>query len=1812
MTKITHNSRTLSALLMVGASSLALASPAKANEYLFTSQSEPLRIGVRQVQSEELTQIRLTGGGTASFTDNAEYQINADGSIELYQGSVTIASQSGNRVIVRMPGGLEGQIFGRGAAANFNVAADGAASGHALTGETRIGRQGRLRPYRPGDMWAAEPQSGPRRVVSNGAQSAPEAALSADTDEPRVAAIGDEAGPFAAAQNGIPVTLGDALAAAGASSDILGAARRVEQGVGNPLLDTFPSGDLALLVARAAEIENANGGSPFPQAQANIIRAYLRFLSDGGAGAQFLAIFSAFSLDYLDLIRAGGVPSAFADPGFADINAYLAFIDRTGALTQLSASDRILAEAYLGFLRSGGNPDLFAGTFTNLTEAFFAFVRAGNAPEDFQDASQAALGQTIAFLSDSGLVQQLSAADQALVNAFLANGGLAFAGQFRSALDSYFAFLAAGGLPSAYEPVDQASLRQFLETLSDTGLLETVLDDQAQFYADYLAFLRAGGEVDDFAGLPVNIFTDYAAQLAAYRAFLDAGNRPSAFAQGNPAQLQAFVAELQAAGALGRFLGADADFFAAFATFVENGGAFDAFAGLNANVFAGYAADLQAYFAFLEAGGVPSTYGPLSQEVIAQYLAELQAAGAKARFLPELAGFYTDYFAFISGGGNPDNFAGLPVPPDFGAFAAALNAYADFLASGGFPADFADNDLSVLASFIEALGDAGELDARLGANADLLEAYFAFLASGGAPNAFADLPIYAQYVTDLNAYFAFLANGGLPADYAELDQATLNQYLAALSNAQGGLAGFGDLNGFFEAYASFVLGGGDPTRFAGLPIFDQYIADLNAYFAFLANGGLPSEYTVLDQATLNAYLELLANAQGGLTGFAGLNAFFVDFFAFLSGGGNADQFAGLAANQGGGGDNGAGGGAGSAGSGPLLGYAGGFDATADLNIYANTEISSQSRIGQQGSVDENGVFTSPFFDLGTATLTDIGGDASAVIGRFTNGTINTIPGGLQTLPENGGLAYAVVAPYTGTVPTTGTIDYEVLSATRPVFYDGAAEPGLFEAALSIAFGSQVEYRMSGAITFADETYIFGTGENFASDTDAQFITLPSFPPTRITLRPNLVSTGRACPSGDCTLQFIGGLAGDSDADRLAFQYRSFPNDRSFSNPGAPERDLIGAVIFGARGTFDANGGGADGGDTGAGSGGAGTSTYSGGFDDPGPNIAFSGVGYNGSNTVLRQILGRLNGPIGTSDLQIAQNGALLDYGLISDTHGATVTDIAGDADLLIGRITDGAFTNQGSPLSLSANQGYHYLLARNFSGPLDLPRGVITYDLVSATQATLFSGATSPGVFEANLAIEFGSRIRFGMDGTITMPGANGFVYAFSTEGGSADPNANRQSLVFSNGGFGFSAAGQTNEATPRGGPIDFQGFIGDAQASQIGMTYRAAIGSDDSISGAAIFGKSDTSSGGGMDPGSGSGTGGGTLVAADFTGTLANQFTFVGNSGARGTGDAFYENGVLTGFSAPPPFVSVAEAENATITDTGINADMAWARWSDGPIRFNGGVEQTPATFSYHAVSGNATQALPASGTVNYDLIGTTPLTIDGSSEQGTLTGDLAIAFGTAPTVGFEIMAALGSRTWSVATTGGVADPTQSDIVVDESSSFRFNGNFNNVTTSTRLVGTGGACSDICSMQVDGRLFGENANSASMFVSIGDRENGATTDLQGLMLFEAAAGDASGGSASATKTAAGIAPSLSPISRSGGTSFNWSRWGGSGSAAPQGFATMQALGLVPPGVQIEGQAGEPRLDRSVQSREAVIRQAERLMGGAITFARPGETVHPR
>jgi hypothetical protein len=323
---MTHRNSRRATALLAAVSSLAFAGPAWAADVLFSTHGDAgIEVDQRVEQATGLTQVRLDSGAIVSFLDTAAYRIIADGSVELFSGSVTVAGAPADTTVSRMPEGVEGRVGGTGSAASFSVAADGSSNGHVMSGLVQIVRGGNPRDFSGGQMWQWARQGGLRLVIANGAQATP----GADVE------LADmrEGGPAAAAQNGVPVTLGDALAAAGASGDVIAAARRVDGAVGNPDLASFPSGDLALLVGYAAQLEGVYGGRPFPGAGADIIRTYLGHLAAGGSGANFLTAYAGFLTQYLDLVRAGALPSSFQAASLTDINVFIAYLGRTSGFS---------------------------------------------------------------------------------------------------------------------------------------------------------------------------------------------------------------------------------------------------------------------------------------------------------------------------------------------------------------------------------------------------------------------------------------------------------------------------------------------------------------------------------------------------------------------------------------------------------------------------------------------------------------------------------------------------------------------------------------------------------------------------------------------------------------------------------------------------------------------------------------------------------------------------------------------------------------------------------------------------------------------------------------------------------------------------------------------------------------------------------------------------------------------------------------------------------------------------------------------------------------------------------------------------------------------------------------------------------------------------------------------------------------------------------------------------------------------------------------------------------------------------------------
>ncbi|MFC3100061.1 hypothetical protein [Altererythrobacter lauratis] len=1616
--------RPLGRALFLSASLLALASvPAQASSVLFSSAGRThVAEGERVNHGRGLLQLRQDNGATLSFSEGAEFTLNTDDSVSLHKGSVTVAGAGDVVTVVRMPDGVEGRVGGTGNAASFTVQENGQSDGHTLSGIATITRGRVQRSFEAGQMWAAAGGGNIRQVVARGSQPPVGAGL-ASAGQPDVADLG-EGGPLAAAENGLPVSLGDGLAAAGAASDIVALGRRVDAANGNPRLDTYPVGDLAQLVALAANLQGFNGGRPFPAAQADIIRTYLRYLANGGAGAQFLTAYAGFLSQYLDLIRAGGVPTQFTGASQADINAFLAYQANLGRLAELSAQNRALAEAYLAFLREGGNPNLFASRYTDLVTAYFAFVRGGGNPAEFAGASQEVLDSYIAFLASSGLAQQLSEEDQQVLADYLASGGFAFAETYAAALASYFEYLRQGGVPSASSTLTPEQLRNYLEALDRSGLFAQLLGDKAGFYAAYLAHLQGGGAVDDFAQLNANIFAGYATQLNAYFAFLAGGGLPSAFT-GDVTLLNQYLAALDDADALAAFLGSNADFFADYLAFLQSGGDIDLWAGLNANVFAGYAAALDAYYTFLAQGGLPSGYTALTQQQIAAYVAALQAQGATGAFLGGLADFYTRYLAYLSGGGDPDLFTGLP-SLNLPAFADALNAYAAFLAGGGLPSDYDAASLNVLAIYLDAIGRSGELAALLGGNADLLEAYFAFLAGGGSANLFAGLPVYQTYASALQAYFAFLDAGGLPGDYTALTASQIRDYLAALNAAGGFAAQLGSLSDFFTAYFAHISAGGLPGTFSGLPVYQSYVAALNEYYAFLSAGGLPGDYTALPLATLQSYLSAL-NAAGGFGAYSSLNTFFADYFAFVSNGGNPANFAGLPIYQ---------------------------DYVAALNAY-------YAFLAAGGLPGDYTALTQEQIEAYLAALSGVAGGFGSFAG------LNSFFAQYYAFIQGGGDP----ADFTG----------------LPVYADYLAAISAFYA------------------------YLAGGGlpSGYTALTQAQIEAYLAI------------------------LDALGLLAANFQGAALDFwtSYLAF-----LTGGGIPD-DFTGFPVGGP--VQIANG-----------------HTW---ISDP------NGIGVGA-----------------TTSVDVAANGVI---GQISYASSA-IRNFASDGNFTAmesGKIgSDVAWSRFARPSgTIYSNWNSHVLTG---TVPTNLPTtGKVDYILVGGTSPTNQQGAAgSVGSFEGSLAVSYGTPPRVGFEMDVYMDNRG---WSAATTGGSASPQLGGFQLNTTTGRFegGMETTGILGAACAvecssyvRGG------LFGDGGASA-GLVYTVSD-TNAQITGIAIFGTSgieldslgtrpDLPSGGGMLTGY---TGGfdplNPKIFFRTTLALPGGSTAGSESGFDATAYTLDANGGLLSYTRTGG--TTRTRGTTSQTDVFGNTDVLIGRWTNG-TNTGGNPFTLNANQGFHYVMTRPVAdgfVLPASGVIHYDLLAATqPTIVDGSVAPGTFTGDMAIVLGAQNRIAMEATVTVPGLSLQYGTLGGIANPqlSQTNLTVNP-----------NLTLQFFIPGVGGnanCASDTCYLWGNG-AFGGDADTLGFSYGAYHAGGNAKTVI-GAAIFgngTLSGGSSGSGQGSQSLQSAGTAPA------------EWNRW----DSAPAAASAAGPAEFVAPGLeQIAGSGILYSADQRAQLEAYMARQ---------------------
>lgn len=526
MTNI-HSISRFSLGLLASVSALAVSAPAAAGKVLFSD--DPALVGTEAGSGQE---IRTSGGTTQIMTDSGAIvslvgaaSVKVDGNaVSILSGNVTVAAPRGAiDTTIMLPGGATARLAGSNPSGSFTVQGN-SFTGHTLGGSVAITSGGQRQIYSVGSAWQAEAGRGADRVFANRADAVPAAPASASADaEP----AGDTAKAAAA---GIPVNLGEALAAVGASGDVVQAARNVEAAAANPAVPAFPAGDVATLVGFAAQLQEAYGARAFVGAEPGIIQAYLGFLADGGAADQFKATYAALINQYIDLIRSGASPSSFEGANQQAVNAYLNYLSTTGALQDLSGQNAALASAYLNFLSTGGGADGFVDSYTDLVNAYIDFIRAGGAPAEFTGASQEVINAYFTFLQSSGLVDLIGQSNRAIFDAyaqFLANGGTGVfvppttggngggsggngggtgggtvvLPEYALILQAYIEFLRGGGNPNAYAGISTDLIRQYLNQAIDNGLFAGVPQATVQLIRNALDLLAQTGTLDAVASI---------------------------------------------------------------------------------------------------------------------------------------------------------------------------------------------------------------------------------------------------------------------------------------------------------------------------------------------------------------------------------------------------------------------------------------------------------------------------------------------------------------------------------------------------------------------------------------------------------------------------------------------------------------------------------------------------------------------------------------------------------------------------------------------------------------------------------------------------------------------------------------------------------------------------------------------------------------------------------------------------------------------------------------------------------------------------------------------------------------------------------------------------------------------------------------------------------------------------------------------------------------------------------------------------------------------------------------------------------------
>jgi len=455
--------------------------------------------------------------------------------------------------------------------------------------------------------------------------------------------------------------------------------------------------------------------------------------------------------------------------------------------------------------------------------------------------------------------------------------------------------------------------------------------------------------------------------------------------------------------------------------------------------------------------------------------------------------------------------------------------------------------------------------------------------------------------------------------------------------------------------------------------------------------------------------------------------------------------------------------------------------------------------------------------------------------------------------------------------------------------------------------------------------------------------------------------------------------------------------------------------------------------------------------------------------------------------------------MINTAQGA---DFGGDASIAWGRWTDGAMAlkNAGGTsanAAMGSQQGFHYVIGQ--PTPVLQSSGTANFTLLGASKPTNSDGIFPVGTLTSTgpiaMAVEWGGNAatKLALDLTATMPSDGS--YRMQTSGGLASPATSELSTsgsAFFSGAVPVTATGRDHACVGASCEARIEGFFaGPGPVSErAGIAYRigpqVALSNSVAILGSAAF-TLDSFTPAAPPPGP-------VVLTAPAATTFAyamNDFgmDIQGPGGATQATDAQLNGYSLT--SSPASFAP--QRGTATTAEGGGDSLITWGRWTGGT--FTGPLSVLPESDSrrtfnanqgLHYVVGAETpiSGLPLGGTATFNLLGATnPTWGDGALAPGTFTGSMAVRWGgsTTTTVGANFSVVMpGDKTYSIVTSGGLANPAASGIAIVAGTA-RFSGSMQAANPGGRAQ-----CSALCDAMVSGFFAGPAAERAGIAYTVG------------------------------------------------------------------------------------------------------------------------------